>query len=89
MEGLRIQCILPDEAYVQAGITKVLDYQKSVNKGSNKNSSAMRWLKENDVLFGKANWFMLDPKTQRKGYVKPSSSCYQWVEDKLMKQSDW
>lgn len=33
MEGLRIQCILPDEAYVQAGITKVLDYQKSVNNG--------------------------------------------------------
>ena len=65
------------------------NYQKSGNKGSNKNSSAMRWLKENDVLFGKANWFMLDPKTQRKGYVKPSSSCYQWVEDKLMKQSDW
>ena len=49
----------------------------------------MQWLKENEVLFGKANWFMLDPQSKSIGFIKPSSSCYNWVYDKLMKQPGW
>ena len=65
------------------------EFEKAEKKGYRRNTSSMKWLKENEVLFGKANWFMLDQSSQRKGYIQPSSSCYQWVEDKLMKQADW
>ncbi len=33
IEGLRIQCIFPDDDYAQNGISKVLFYQKSINNG--------------------------------------------------------
>ena len=49
----------------------------------------MKWLKENEVLFTAEDWFMLDPESKRRGFIKPSSSCYDWVEDKLIKQSGW
>ena len=65
------------------------EFGKAEKKGFRRNSGSMRWLKENEVLFGKANWFMLDPESKSKGFIKPSSSCYNWVYDKLIKQPGW
>ncbi len=65
------------------------EFEKAGEKGYKRNSGSMQWLKENEVLFGKANWFMLDPESKRRGFVKPSSSCYNWIDDKLEKQADW
>ena len=65
------------------------EFDKAEKKGFRRNSGSMQWLKENEVLFGKANWFMLDPQSKSKGFIKPSSSCYNWVYDKLMKQPGW
>ena len=64
-------------------------FDKAEKKGFRRNSGSMQWLKENEVLFGKANWFMLDPQSKSKGFIKPSSSCYNWVNDKLIKQPGW
>ena len=65
------------------------EFDKAEKKGFRRNSGSMQWLKENEVLFGKANWFMLDPQSKSKGFIKPSSSCYNWVYDKLIKQPGW
>ena len=65
------------------------EFDKAEKKGFRRNSGSMQWLKENEVLFGKANWFMLDPQSKSKGFIKPSSSCYNWVNDKLIKQPGW
>jgi len=73
-------------------IVASLAFEKFVNaekKGFRRNSGSMQWLKENEVLFGKANWFMLDPQSKSRGFIKPSSSCYNWVYDKLIKQPGW
>ena len=64
-------------------------FDKAEKKGYRRNSDSMQWLKENEVLFGKANWFMLDPESKSKGFIKPSSSCYKWIDDKLIKQPGW
>ena len=65
------------------------EFDKAGKKGYRRNSGSMQWLKENEVLFGKANWFMLDPESKSKGFIKPSSSCYNWIDDKLIKQPGW
>ena len=65
------------------------EFDKAEKKGFRRNSGSMQWLKENEVLFGKANWFMLDPESKSKGFIKPSSSCYNWIDDKLIKQPGW
>ena len=65
------------------------EFDKAEKKGYRRNSGSMQWLKENEVLFGKANWFMLDPESKSKGFIKPSSSCYNWIDDKLIKQPGW
>ena len=65
------------------------EFKQAGEKGYRRNSGSMKWLKENEVLFTAEDWFMLDPESKRRGFIKPSSSCYNWVEDELMKQSDW
>lgn len=65
------------------------EFEKAGEKGYRRNSGSMKWLKENEVLFTAEDWFMLDPESKRRGFIKPSSSCYDWVEDKLIKQSGW
>ena len=64
-------------------------FDKAEKKGYRRNSDSMQWLKENEVLFGKSNWFMLNPESKSKGFIKPSSSCYNWIDDKLIKQPGW
>ena len=51
--------------------------------------NSLVWLEENEVLFGRSHWFMLDANKKKKGYVKPDSECYKWVEKKLDKDPNW
>ncbi len=48
-----------------------------------------KWLEDNDVLFTKVHWFMLDDDVKNQGYVKPETGCYDWVNEKLMKDKNW
>lgn len=52
-------------------------------------ASSRQWLVDNEVLFTKANWFMLDPKVKRQGYLMPTGDCYRWVTEKLDKEANW
>ena len=51
--------------------------------------NSLVWLEENEVLFGRSHWFMLDANKKKQGYVKPDSECYKWVEKKLDKDPNW
>ena len=64
-------------------------FEKAEEKGFRRYSNSKKWLSENEVLFGNANWFMLDPEVKNKGWVKPTSECYQWVTEKLNKEPGW
>jgi tetratricopeptide (TPR) repeat protein len=73
-------------------IVATLAYQlfsKAEEKGFTRFHSSMDWLKENEVLFGKAQWFMIDADKKNKGYVKPEGSCYGWVNERLEKDPSW
>ena len=50
-----------------------------------------RYDKKNDpdICLGKAQWFMMDSNVKNRGFVKTSSACYEWVGERLNKQSDW
>ena len=64
-------------------------FEESESKGSSRHTRSKEWLKENEVLFGKAQWFMMDANIKNQGYVKASSNCYKWVSEKLNKGKDW
>jgi len=64
-------------------------FEKAEEKGFRRFSNSKKWLAENEVLFNNANWFMLDPEVKNKGWVKPTSECYQWVTEKLNKDPSW
>ncbi|NQV37463.1 MAG: hypothetical protein HQ509_05580 [Candidatus Marinimicrobia bacterium] len=64
-------------------------FSQADEKGNRKYRGSMSWLEENDILFSKANWFMLDNDKKRRGWVKPESSCYSWVTEKLDKEPSW
>ena len=51
--------------------------------------NSLLWLEENEVLFGRSQWFMLDANKKKQGYVKPEEDCYSWVEKKLKKDPSW
>ena len=51
--------------------------------------NSLVWLEENEVLFGRSQWFMLDANKKTQGYIKPDSECYKWVEKKLDKDPNW
>lgn len=64
-------------------------YLKAEKKGFTQFSRFRIWLKENEVLFGKAQWFMLDDDQKNKGFVKPAGDCYNWIEERLEKDINW
>ena len=64
-------------------------FEESESKGSSRYTRSKEWLKENEVLFGKAQWFMMDANIKNQGYVKASSTCYKWVSEKLNKGKGW
>ena len=49
------------------------------------------YLEENkdDLMFGRANWFMLDDEMKRKGSITPTSECYSWVQESINKDPNW
>ena len=51
--------------------------------------NSLLWLEENEVLFGRSHWFMLDANKKKQGYIKPDEECYNWVEKKLEKDPSW
>ncbi len=67
------------------------NYLKAEKLGYTRNSGNRRWLEENqkDVLFRKQEWFMLTPEQQSIGYVEPRGSSYDWIDEKLQKDSTW
>ncbi len=64
-------------------------FSEAEAKGNRKYRGSMSWLEENDMLYSKANWFMLDTEKKKKGWVKPGSSCYSWITEKLEKDPSW
>ena len=58
-------------------------------KGYSRYSRSKDWLKENEVLFGKAQWFMMDADIKNRGYVKTEGECYKWVSERLDKEKGW
>ncbi len=69
-----------------------MKYFKKANElGSRKFNGSKRWIEDNekDVLFRRQEWFMMTPAQQNKGYILPASECYEWIEEKLEKDSSW
>ena len=64
-------------------------FEKAEKMGFSRYSRSKTWLSENEVLFGKAQWFMMDANIKNRGYVKTTTSCYSWVGERLNKQSGW
>ncbi|MFQ6606213.1 MAG: tetratricopeptide repeat protein [Fidelibacterota bacterium] len=65
------------------------NFLKAEELGNKRFTRSLQWIKDNEVLFGKAQWFMLDEDQKNKGYLKPTGSCYDWVEEKLLKDPQW
>lgn len=64
-------------------------FDEAETKGFSRYSRSKDWLTENEVLFGKAQWFMMDANIKNQGYVKASSACYRWISEKLNKGKGW
>ncbi len=66
-------------------------FKMAADNGTRKFYVNQKWLEDNykDVIFRKQEWFMLTPEQQRKGYVEATSECYDWIEEKLMKDGSW
>ena len=73
-------------------IVATLAYQlfdDAESKGYSRYSRSKEWLKENEVLFGKAQWFMMDADVKNRGYIKADDECYKWVSERLDKGKGW
>ena len=64
-------------------------FDKAEELGFSRYSRSKSWLSENEVLFGKAQWFMMDANVKNKGFIKTTTPCYSWVGEKLNKKSNW
>ena len=64
-------------------------FDEADKKGFSKYSRSKIWLKDNEVLFGKAQWFMMNSDIKNLGYVKVSNVCYNWITEKLKKEKGW
>ena len=64
-------------------------FEEADKKGFSKYSRSKNWLKDNEVLIGKAQWFMMNSDIKNLGYVKVSNNCYSWVTEKLNKEKGW
>ena len=61
------------------------------DKGQNRYKRDRIYLENNrdDLVFGKADWFMLDEDVKRKGSISPKSECYSWVSESIKKDPSW
>ena len=65
------------------------NFIKADELGYRRFNNSNSWLQENEVLFSKAQWFMLNDDVKNQGYVTPRGDCYDWVDEKLKKDSKW
>lgn len=42
-----------------------------------------------DLMYGISDWFLLEEKEKRKGFVAPSGECYSWITETLPKDPGW
>lgn len=87
MNYCRSDDISDDDRIVASLAFKYLS--QAVESGNQRYRSSMQWLEDNEVLFSKANWFMLDNDKKRQGAIKPESKCYDWVTESLKKDPSW
>lgn len=64
-------------------------FVKAEKKGNSKYFKQKDWLENNEVLFNRSDWFMIDPDIQSSGKVSPVGKCYDWISETLAKKSDW
>ena len=64
-------------------------FNEAEEKGYSRYSRSKEWLKENGVLFGKPQWFMMDADIKNRGYVKAEGGCYKWISERLNKEKRW
>ncbi len=64
-------------------------YTQAERKGYRNISGSKNWLKDNEVLFTKSDWFMLNTSQKSAGYATVKTSCYSWVPERLYKDSSW
>ncbi|MBT3217092.1 MAG: hypothetical protein HOD97_02865 [Candidatus Marinimicrobia bacterium] len=65
------------------------NYEAAEAKGFRRYKNSLDWLKANEVLFGKAEWFMMDKNRKLQGSITPNSQCYNWIKEELKKDSSW
>jgi len=64
-------------------------YSQAQSKGYRSVTDSKNWLRDNEVLFGKSDWFMIDASQKAAGYITVKSSCYNWVSERLYRDSSW
>ena len=66
-------------------------FKMAEDKGQNRYKRDRIYLENNrdDLVFGKADWFMLDEDVKRKGSISPKSECYVWVLESIKKDPSW
>ena len=64
-------------------------FRQAESKGNRNVTGSKNWLSENEVLFTKSDWFMLDANQKSSGYATVKTSCYSWVTERLYKDSSW
>ena len=65
------------------------EFDKAEKKGFSKYRRSKDWLTDNEVLFGKPQWFMMNAEVKNRGFVNVTNRCYSWVSEKLNKQRGW
>ena len=64
-------------------------YVQAESKGYRNVTGSKNWLRDNEVLFSKSDWFMLDASQKNTGYATVKTPCYSWVTERLSKDSNW
>lgn len=65
------------------------NFKKAEELNSISYKSSRSWLIDNEVLFTRAQWFMLDDDVKNQRYVTVHGECYNWVQEKLQKDPKW
>lgn len=66
-------------------------FQTGEEKGHNRFKRDRLYLEKNsdDLMFGGADWFMLDQSEKKKGSIRPTGDCYSWVKESVKKDPSW
>lgn len=64
-------------------------FVQAESKGYRDAVGSKNWLRDNEVLFTKSDWFMLDASQKSAGYATVKTPCYSWVTERLYKDSTW